>query len=133
MLYDEDDVLEPLVGNQHIRCKVDGCRTRASWTTEPAAGGEPLPMCGWHVLYGGSKWGEERRDEIVRVGPAVVAFAEKNRGPQTHVPPLDPRGRFADPVDAERYLKGIKDSTRVAKRLMGRIALMRGVLGGGAG
>lgn len=131
MLLDEDNVLVAITGDQRFRCQVpDGCKERASWITEPAAGGDAIKMCAWHVFYGGSKWGIERKEEIAVAGRTIQAFALKNRGPHTDVPDLDPRGRLK-PVHAERYLLGIKESTGFTKRLMQRIGIRSAILGHG--
>jgi hypothetical protein len=124
MIYDEDDVLEAISGEQRIRCKVERCKNPAAWRTEPAKGGEPIAMCGWHVMYGGSKWGHERRGELVHVGRLAVASTEKHRSKTTHVPRLDPRGRLTPP-DAEKYLLGVKYTTRLMRGSLGRLSHLR--------
>jgi hypothetical protein len=132
MLYDEDGVLVAIVGNQRFCCQVEDekpCKNQAAWITEPVTGGAPIKMCGWHVLYGGSKWGEERKGEIVVLGPTVRAHALKYRTKTTTVPELDERGRFKDPTHAERFVLGVKNTTGMARKMMRRIGVMRGIFG----
>lgn len=124
MILDENNELTAIAGKQRFRCKVDGCKHRACWLAEPVGGGEPITMCGWHVLYGGSKWGDERKDDIVHLGPMIQHTAMRTRTETTNVPKLDPRGRL--PVeDCERFLLGVKKTTVTARRLMGRIRVLR--------
>lgn len=134
MLYDEDDLLEPITGNQRLRCQdEDGCRAQATWRTEPADGGDPVPMCAWHILYGSSRWGRERRDEIARLGRLARDFGQENRDQgsrSSHVPELDERGRLG-PADAENYILGVKRTTKMARGVFRRIGGLRLLSGGG--
>ncbi len=114
MIYDEDDVLEPISGKTKRRCLMGDCKNYAAWMTAPMGGNEPVPMCGWCVLYGGSTWGHERRDEIVIVGRTARASAFTHRRKTTHVPQLDERGRL-DLGDSEKFLLGVKYMTHVIK------------------
>jgi hypothetical protein len=121
MLYDEDGVLLPVKTAKSIRCGCGECDRIASWETEPVSGGKPVPMCGWHVLYGGSKWGHDRRGEIALIGNAAKTQAEVHGNETSHVPILDVRGRFNDCSDADKFLMGVKFTTNLMKGTLGRL------------
>lgn len=120
MIYDEDDQLQPVQAGSS-RCSIDNCANPATWNTlssTPGAG--KVNMCAWHVMYGGSAWGMDRRAEIALVGRSAKSLAENHGAQDAHVPILDVEGRMK-PLDAERYIMGVKYTTLLVKGRLGRV------------
>lgn len=119
----EEDHLQPLSGNDNRKCEVCANR-RATWSgaRKTEESGTQVPMCAWCVLYAGSSWGHENRDEILMMGPTIrqAALASAERNPKVHVPELDERHRLA-PQDAERLMLGVFFTSSKLRRPLGTI------------
>lgn len=116
MLSFTDREVMPILASDKIRCSM--CASRSSpWKAAKKSGDELVPMCGWCVMYAGSKWGHENRDELLYVGRTCVGIAAKHGRP---LPELDERGRLS-PEAAERYMMGIAFTTRMFRSPMARI------------
>jgi hypothetical protein len=111
MLFISSEELEVIPAKAGIECV--RCKERvASWRMEPVDGGEKVPFCGWCVLYGGSKWGYENREDLAWAGRYVQGEGIARQGKNTIIPMLDERHRLAPP-DAEKYVMGIIFTSRI--------------------
>ena len=116
LMFDSEEV-EPILASQKIPCTA--CQKRSSpWKAALKGQEEKVPLCGWCVMYAGSQWGHDNREELLHVGRTCVGMAAQHNKP---VPHLDERGRLAPP-DAERYMMGIAFTSRMFRRPLARIA-----------
>jgi len=124
---DTHDLLEPLAGDVTLRCSL--CQTRrATWIGETRSGNRNVTMCAWCVLYGGSSWGHEHRDEVLMAGVTVRQAALRSANPKVHVPELDERHRL-NAEDAEKLMLGV-GYTSAHLRPQLAVLLGRGETGG---
>jgi len=123
LLLREKDV-EQIPAKDSVTCAK--CNKRlASWMALPRGESKRVPFCSWCLLYGGSKWGHQNREEIYFAGRYVRGTTAVARGKNTNVPVLDEEYRLS-PQDAERYVMGIVFTTRRVERgLMGRFLRLR--------
>lgn len=127
MLHFQDGEVEGIPAEGRVgRCSACGER-EASWKAEARVGGKDMDFCGWCLLYSGmAKWGHENRDDILYAGEYTRALARKSQSKKTHVPELDKRHRFAEPMDAERYVMGIMLTSRMLENgPLGRFGQVR--------
>lgn len=121
MLFIEAEEVEVIPAKDGIKCSC--CKERvASYKMEPQGGGERQPFCGWCVLYGGTRWGHENRDELAWSGRYVQQEGKRSRAKHVVIPMLDELGRL-DAVSAERYVMGILFTSKLLER--GRNAVRR--------
>jgi len=102
---DPEDGLELLVGGDVHRCRVCGLRP-ATWKAPRRDTTEGIFQCAWCLLYAGSSWGYNNRNDILAMGIMIVKRAETNPNPKVHVPELDVRHRLP-PADAEKLMLGV--------------------------
>lgn len=113
-LFLSSDEVELIPAREGIKCAC--CRERiASYSMEPVGGGERVPFCGWCVLYGGSEWGEQNREELLWSGEFVKGVGLKSKSKNTIVPKLNEQHQLS-PLDAERYLTGIIMTSRTLEK-----------------
>lgn len=102
---DTQDRLEPISGTENRTCALCEAR-RATWRGATKDGAEDVVMCAWCVLYGGSAWGHENRNEVLASGIRIRQAALTSRNPKVHVPELDERHRLTA-EDAEKLMLGV--------------------------
>jgi len=96
-------------------------KRRAMWCAVDGEG-EKVSLCGWCLLYcERSKWGYERREEILYVGKAAQEHAAKAG---KVIPSLDNLGRLM-PEDAERFLLGVAFTSKMLGKVF-KMARMAG-------
>lgn len=124
LIIGEEDSLRPLVGNEVRKCAK--CAKKATWQGTDRDGRKDQPMCAWCVLYVGSEWGYENRDEILAMGIQIRQRAVTSRNSKVHVPELDERHRL-DPVDSEKLMLGVAYcSQHLRSKLVGVLGALRG-------
>jgi len=120
LIISEEDDLRPLSGRENRKCLK--CGERATWIGATKDEEVDVPMCGWCVLYGGSKWGHENRDEVLLMGIQIRQRALASKNPKTHVPELDERHRLSH-EDGERLMLGVGyTSAHLRDGLVGMLA-----------
>jgi hypothetical protein len=114
MLFIPSREIEEIPAKDGVKCA--HCEERqASWKMKPKGGGEPVPLCGWCILYGGSEWGHLNREDLVWAGRYVQGQALGSRRKSTVIPMLDERHRLS-PSDADKYVMGILFTSRILER-----------------
>jgi hypothetical protein len=68
------------------------------------------------VLYRGTRWGHENRDELVWSGRYVQQEGKRSQNRHVVVPMLDEVGRL-DADSAERYVMGILFTSKILERM----------------
>lgn len=115
MLFIDSKEVEVIPAKDGVKCSC--CEERvASYKMEPKDGGEWRPFCGWCVLYGGTRWGHENRDELAWAGRYVQQEGKRSQGRRVVIPMLDEVGRL-DAESAERYVMGILFTSKILGKM----------------